>query len=311
MHDSPQVNSSIDAVRCLYLAKVAEQKGHPDKGTLNGWSITVAHAPVTNSPPTAVDDNVTVVSDGLPATLDLVANDTDPEGNSLLVVAVDTTGTQGTVDLADGVVAYTAPGDGYVGPDSFTYTIDDGNGGTDSATVNVTVTDPSAEQTFASVDVPKNIADPHKKHGLRPVTSQIDVSTSGTIAVIEVDVDIMHGLEAGLTVTLESSTVEPQTLVYHSATGNWSLLDPTPFLDQQFGSTWTLKVQDSVKNRKRGTLIGWSMVVEPAPIESAQSQAAAIDQALLAWGEPESSSDDESDILTKTLADDLALMLVE
>ena len=30
MHDSPQVNSAIDAVRCLYLAKVAEQKGHPD-----------------------------------------------------------------------------------------------------------------------------------------------------------------------------------------------------------------------------------------------------------------------------------------
>jgi hypothetical protein len=30
MHDSPQVNSGIDAVRCLYLAKVAKQKGHPD-----------------------------------------------------------------------------------------------------------------------------------------------------------------------------------------------------------------------------------------------------------------------------------------
>ena len=30
MQDSPQVNSAIDAVRCLYLARVAEQKGHPD-----------------------------------------------------------------------------------------------------------------------------------------------------------------------------------------------------------------------------------------------------------------------------------------
>ena len=30
MHDSPQVNSANDAVRCLYLAKVAEQKGHSD-----------------------------------------------------------------------------------------------------------------------------------------------------------------------------------------------------------------------------------------------------------------------------------------
>jgi hypothetical protein len=30
MQDTPQVNSAIDAVRCLYLAKVAEQKGHPE-----------------------------------------------------------------------------------------------------------------------------------------------------------------------------------------------------------------------------------------------------------------------------------------
>jgi hypothetical protein len=30
MHDSPQVNSAIDAVRCLYLAKVAEREGHPE-----------------------------------------------------------------------------------------------------------------------------------------------------------------------------------------------------------------------------------------------------------------------------------------
>ena len=30
MHDIPQVNSAIDAVRCLYIARVAEQKGHPE-----------------------------------------------------------------------------------------------------------------------------------------------------------------------------------------------------------------------------------------------------------------------------------------
>ena len=30
MQDSPQVNSTIDAVRCLYLARVAKQKGYPE-----------------------------------------------------------------------------------------------------------------------------------------------------------------------------------------------------------------------------------------------------------------------------------------
>ena len=42
MHDSPQVNSAIDAVRCLYLARVTEQNGYPDAAQrwqhmANGW----------------------------------------------------------------------------------------------------------------------------------------------------------------------------------------------------------------------------------------------------------------------------------
>jgi hypothetical protein len=30
MDDIPQVNSAIDAVRCLYLARVSKQRGHAD-----------------------------------------------------------------------------------------------------------------------------------------------------------------------------------------------------------------------------------------------------------------------------------------
>lgn len=35
MQDSPQVNTAVDAVRCLYLAKVAE-RSHAKRG--NEWS---------------------------------------------------------------------------------------------------------------------------------------------------------------------------------------------------------------------------------------------------------------------------------
>jgi hypothetical protein len=39
MQDIPSVNRAVDAVRCLYLAKVAEQKGH--QGATLGWQETV------------------------------------------------------------------------------------------------------------------------------------------------------------------------------------------------------------------------------------------------------------------------------
>ena len=68
-------------------------------------------------------------------------------------------------------------------------------------------------------------------------------------------------------------------------------------------------MSDSVKNRKRGSLIEWTMTVEPVPIESAPSPAAAFDLALLAWVDL-GSSDDDNPLATQA-ADDLALMMME
>jgi hypothetical protein len=65
-------------------------------------------------------------------TLQITAVGDPPHGTA----SIDANGTSG--NTADDVVRYT-PDAGYSGPDSFTYTIADGNGGTDTATVNVTV----------------------------------------------------------------------------------------------------------------------------------------------------------------------------
>jgi len=76
------------------------------------------------------------------ATAALLAGDTDPDTNdALAVTAIDTTGTVGTVTLVAGVVSYDPNGQfeylaaGETATDTFSYTIDDGNGGSDSATV--------------------------------------------------------------------------------------------------------------------------------------------------------------------------------
>ncbi|HEB96924.1 MAG TPA: tandem-95 repeat protein, partial [Sedimenticola thiotaurini] len=77
----------------------------------------------------------------------LLANDSDPDGDALGVTSVAATAaTQGNVTLdASGNVIYD-PGSafdhlafGEVATDTFSYTISDGNGGTDTATVTVTI----------------------------------------------------------------------------------------------------------------------------------------------------------------------------
>src|SRR6056297_4186070 len=72
-----------------------------------------------------------------------------------LTATLNTGRSNGTVvQNADGFFTYT-PNPDYNGPDSFTYDISDGNGGTDTATVNITVNpvndDPNAvDDTYPS-----------------------------------------------------------------------------------------------------------------------------------------------------------------
>lgn len=92
-----------------------------------------------NQSPDAVDDAYDQQTVGtLVCTVDaLLANDTDADGDTLTVVSVQDA-EFGTVSLADGKVTF-VPMDGYQGPASFTYTVDDGKGGTDTAQVDLLV----------------------------------------------------------------------------------------------------------------------------------------------------------------------------
>ncbi len=110
---------------------ISDGNGGTDTATVN---ITVN--PV-NDAPTAVTDSATTNVDTA-AVISVLGNDSDPESNPLNVSAV-TQGANGTVVInGDNTVTYT-PNASYTGADSFTYTIIDGNGGSDTATVDVTV----------------------------------------------------------------------------------------------------------------------------------------------------------------------------
>ena len=100
-----------------------------------------------NDPPVA-DDDTDTTSQGTSVTIDILGNDSDPDGDTLTVNSI-TQGHNGTVTNNGNDVTYT-PNPGFAGTDSFDYTISDGNGGTDTATVTVTVT---VNETTATIRI--------------------------------------------------------------------------------------------------------------------------------------------------------------
>ncbi|GAA0477594.1 hypothetical protein GCM10009096_19360 [Parasphingorhabdus litoris] len=104
----------------------------------NGGTVSSTFSwTVTNPPPVAANDGPIAVTEDTPLDIDVLGNDTDPDGDTLTV----TLATAGHGDVTinpDGTINY-APDPDYNGPDTITYTISDGNGGTSTATVEINV----------------------------------------------------------------------------------------------------------------------------------------------------------------------------
>jgi VCBS repeat-containing protein len=92
---------------------------------------------IRNPAPDAVADTVTLDEDTT-ATLNVLANDVDPDGDPLTVIAASAG--RGSVEIrADGTLLYYAPDANYNGSDVVTYTVSDGQGGFATASVSITV----------------------------------------------------------------------------------------------------------------------------------------------------------------------------
>ncbi len=102
-------------------------------------TVTVTVNPEPNNPPIANNDSVTTIGTQ-PVTIRVLDNDTDPDSDTLSVLNIIQP-QNGTVSPSRRNLAYIA-NPGFVGNDSFSYTITDNNGGTASATVSVIVSAP-------------------------------------------------------------------------------------------------------------------------------------------------------------------------
>ena len=113
---------------------VSDGHGHTDNTI-----VTVA----TTSPsgqnihyPLIVNETITV-KEGVAITIDVLANDSDADGDTLILDQVDS-GSYGTTHKVNGKVVYT-PIPGYTGPDEFYYGVHDGHGhnGSGKVTINI------------------------------------------------------------------------------------------------------------------------------------------------------------------------------
>lgn len=131
--------------------------------------------------PTAVDDTARV-GGNLSAVLAVLDNDHEPVGDALTVTVVEGPANGTATVLADGTIRYT-PGLDFAGADSFGYRIDDGRGGSDTATVALDVV--ASPVTVIAVS-PEQIA--------RDITIQVMLIIAGLPAGHTVtEVRFLHG----------------------------------------------------------------------------------------------------------------------
>jgi VCBS repeat-containing protein len=138
------------------------------RGGTSTATVSLVVRPVNDAP--AATDDAAHTAQGQPVTLNVLANDTDVDGDALQVTAVGQ-GTHGKVGInADGTLTY-YPASGFAGTDTFTYTVSDGSGGSASGTV--------------SVQVDRANAPPTASNGLAAMETGTPIS--GTLTVADAD----------------------------------------------------------------------------------------------------------------------------
>lgn len=303
------VTATLPSAGQYFLKVTGTGKGDPltngfsNYASLGNYRITGAVQAYTgsgavNSPPVAIADTATTVA-GTPVTVNVLANDSDPNGDALTITSV--TGVQnGTAIIVNGAVVFT-PTTGFTGTGSFTYAISDGKGGSASATATVTINPGTSSQTFTNAtDVTISAT------GTPTVTSSIALTgLTGTLLDVDVKVNIYHTWDNDLQITLIAPDgTRIQLFNRHGGSGDNLLgttfddaattsistaaapftgtFRPTQLLSALNGKSpngiWRLEVKDLAR-ADGGRLDSWSLVLKtgaaPAALPAASSTTAA------------------------------------
>jgi large repetitive protein len=215
----------------------------------NGGTVSTTFTwTVTNPAPTAINDS-TSTNEDTPVTVPVLIGDTDPDGDPLTITSA--TAPNGTVVInVDGTMTYT-PSANFNGIDTITYVISDGNGGTSTASVEVTVAAVNDAPTVGaalvnrsnldadtvSVDAAPNFSDRDgdplnfSATGL-PAGLSIDPVTGIISGIIEPAASQLNG--GVYTVTVTATDSDGATV---SSTFIWTITNPGPVAEDDISST--------------------------------------------------------------------------
>ena len=190
-----------------------------DGGTANGGvdldqspnTMTIDVTAVNDAPNAVNDAGVTVPEGAGPTAVAVLANDVDPDGDTM-TITVKTNGTHGAVAITGGGTGLTYdPVSHYHGTDVFTYTVNDGHGKTDTATVLVTIPKDTTK--------PVVIAPAQRFPGqtVATTTTKVRLSWSGSdpgsgIVKYQLQASVNGGTFANVTLASATSTTIDRTL---------------------------------------------------------------------------------------------------
>ena len=250
-----------------FTYRVSDGQGGTDTAV-----VTISVAAV-NGDPVAADDGGYATAYDTPlviAASALLANDSDgdPELTQTLTLTAVSGAVNGTVALSGGVVTFT-PTPGYTGSAQFTYTLSDGAGGTDTATVTLTVADneaPTAANDEIAVDedsiVTGNVLDNDDDPEGRELTAVLLSGPMQGVLTFAADGSFAYEADADLFDLATPGTVIEQTFAYQVSDGDGGVDQATATLFVTIlDDGGTFHAGDSTPNVATGTDGGEDLVL--------------------------------------------------
>ncbi len=167
----------------------------PSTFIFNG--IEIGDTPENNSPIANDDNNITVTA-GESIPINVLNNDSDPDGDTISIISISNSLLKGTASISGDTIIYEAF-DNVSGTEEFEYIISDENGGTDSATVYITINEkPNTPPTVTIAEpVDGTIIEQENLSEVNIVITPLDSDGSIVSSEITVDNKIFNGETAG------------------------------------------------------------------------------------------------------------------